>query len=40
MGVDPIELWHQMNIIVKIIMAGMIGMFVFILYVIVELIIT
>lgn len=40
MGVDPIELWHQMNIIVKIIMAGMIGMFIFMLYVIVERIVT
>ncbi|HTR50177.1 MAG TPA: hypothetical protein VMJ10_05675, partial [Kofleriaceae bacterium] len=37
---DPLDLWHQMNILVKIITVGMIGMFVFMLYVIVERILT
>jgi biopolymer transport protein ExbB len=37
---DPLELWGQMNILVKIITVGMLLMFVFMLYVIVERIIT
>ena len=37
---DPIDIWNQMNILVKIITCGMLAMFVFMLYVIVERIIT
>src|SRR5579863_10440394 len=40
MGMDPLDLWHQMNILVKIITVGMLAMFVFMLYVIVERILT
>ncbi|MGE0403261.1 MAG: MotA/TolQ/ExbB proton channel family protein [Kofleriaceae bacterium] len=40
MGIDLLELWHHMSIIVKIITIGMIGMSVFMFYVITERLLT
>jgi biopolymer transport protein ExbB/TolQ len=40
MGIDPVELWEQMSIVVKIITVGMIGMSVYMFYVIAERLLT
>jgi biopolymer transport protein ExbB/TolQ len=40
MGIDPVELWEQMSIVVKIITVGMIGMSVYMFYVLAERLLT